>query len=257
MNIAVISPGNRGTGVTSLAVLLGIDLKNRGNSVVVTSLASGNRNVLRDYVGEIPKDLGDVENGMRDLLRVKEAGTLQPEDISSYCVDLGVDILLRPDMLKDKEVHEAIEFISSSTLNGKGYFCVVDVDVDDMMRPEVEMEITSADVIVLVLTQNINHLKRFRENRNNMAKAFNKKRVIVVVNKYDKFAGTMKDVWNNVGVKYGDGWFEVRYNPCVQLMTAKCFISQAAEAMKAASDQDIATLKADVARIGAMAEKRK
>ena len=256
MNIAVISPGNRGTGVTSLAILLGIDLTNRGNSVVVTSLAPG-RSALREYVGDIPNDLGDIENGMRDLLRVKEAGTLEASDVGSYCIDLGVDIMLRSEGLTDKEVAEAIEFISSSTLNGRGMITIVDVDVEDMMKPSVEMEIKAADVVVVVLTQNVTHIKEFSRNRNNMAKAFAKKKVLVAVNKYDKFAGTLKDVWNKAGIKYGDGWFEIRYNSCVPLMTAKCFISQAAEAMKKANDLDIIELKADIARLGAASEKRR
>ena len=256
MNIAVVSPGCMGVGVTSLAILLGIDLVNRGNPVVVTSLRDG-RNDLREYVGSIPNDLGDMENGMREMLRAKAAGEFAASDIRSYCVDQGVDILLRSEGMKPNEVDEIIQFISGSSLNGRGYICVVDVDVDDMRRPEVEMEITAADVVVVVLTQNISHVKKFRDNRANMAKAFANKKVVVVINKYDKFAGTVKDVWNTAGVKYGDGWIEIRYNKCVPLMTTKCFIAQAAEAMKAANDADIATLKADIGRVGGLVEKRR
>lgn len=256
MNIAVISPGNRGTGVTSLAILLGIDLANRGNPVVVTSL-NASKSDMRDYVGALPKDLGDVENGMRELLRAKSTGEFDAGDIRSYCVDLGVDILLRPDGMKPSEANEVIQYISGANLNGRNYICIVDVDVENMRSPEVEFEVTSADVVVVVLTQNISHIKRFRENRANMAKAFAGKKVIVVINKFDKFAGTVKDVWNKAGVKYGDGWFEVRYNSCVPLMTAKSFIQQAASAMKVANDKDIATLKADIERVGGLVEKRR
>ena len=266
MNIAVISPDNRGMGVTSLAILLGIDLRNRGNSVVVTSLASGETD-LKQFVGTIPPDLGDIENGMGDLIRVKNTGTLSPSDIKSYCIDVGVDIMMRSDRLNHKEVQEAIDFISEANIDGRGVICVVDVDIHDMNNIAVQNEIKKANVIIVVLDQSIAHLEKFKKNRANYSKNFrtddregNPSKpipVIVAVNRYEKFAGTFKDIWSAAGIKNGDNWFEVRYNKCVPLMTAKCFIQQLADAMQKAGDADVATLKSDIARIGMATEKHR
>lgn len=248
MNIAVISPDNRGTGVTSIAMLLAMSMKNRSLNSVVTSIADG-RNGLREYIGELTEE-AESASGMKEIHRLITAGSISGEDAISYCINRGIDILPRAEGMSAKSVAETIAFVSGAVVNGKKMHTIVDVDIADMMdKDSVGAEVKAADVIVLVLTQNIMHLKQFKENRANMAKAFAKKKVFVVVNKYDKFAGTLKDIWGKAGMKYGDGWYEVRYNKCVALMTAKCFVEQVTTAMGDASDSDIMALKSDIDRI--------
>lgn len=254
MNIAVISPDNRGTGVTSLTMVLGAALKNKGMSVVVTSISDGHKG-LRKYIGSIKKDAESV-TGMKDMLGMVQAGTLEAKDISSYCVNRGIDILPRTDGMSGEDVAKVIDFIGKSSIEGRQIFTLVDVDIDNMASREVGLEIKNCDAVVVVETQSVAHLDNFKANRQNMAKAFQKKKVFVVVNFYDKFAGTVKDIWKQAGMSYGDGWYEVRYNKCVNLMTAKTFMEQLTEAMKDATDPDVATLKADLDKIALALMKR-
>ena len=248
MNIAIISPDTRGMGVTSLSLLLAMAMKNRNMNAVVTSIAD-KRSGLRDYVGEINEEAENTA-GMKEIHRLSTAGSMTGDDVLSYCLGRGVDILLRTEGMAHKDVADTIDFVSKGIVAGKKTHVIVDVDMTDMMdRESVGAEIKAADVVVVVLSQNVSALRRFKENRANMAKAFAKKKVFVVVNKYDKFAGTLKNIWSNAGMKYGDGWFEVRYNKCVPLMTSKCYVEQVFNAMKDASDPDIACLKADIDKI--------
>lgn len=255
MNIAVISPDNRGCGATSIALLVGAALKNRGESCVVMSLDRRSYG-LREYVGDAG-NLAEKNGGIENICRLLASGSLNASDVDSYCVDCGVDILPGGQKVHANDIGDAISFLGEANINGRSLYTIVDVDIRNMADKLVETEIKEADVIVVVLTQNCEHIRHIRENRNNMSRAFAGKRVCFVVNKYDKFAGTLKEVYTDAGFKKGDDWYEVRYNKCVVLMTAKHYIKNVVEALKDGSDPDVAELKADIERLAFSVIRRK
>lgn len=255
MNIAVISPGSNGAGVTALSILLGIAMKNKGLNAIVTSLADG-ANGMRDYCGKLVENV-DADNGMSELDKLLGAGIVDANSIKNYTIDRGADILLRENGLSNKEVERAINGIASASVNGQETYVIVDVDINNMSDRAVGAEIVAADTVVIVIKQSMSYFRKFNENRESMTKHFAGKKVIIVVNEFEPFVGPIKDIWSKMDLAKAKGWFSVRYNKCVPLMTAKALGKNLMKAYKEADDPDVLQLKSDIDKIAVEVAKRR
>lgn len=258
MNIVVLSPKNRGVGVTSTALALAIEIKHRGEFVQLMDVNADRPSLLEMYKS-IPKHKGEVVEGMTNLTQLIRTGTVNPEDLSNCAVDLGVDTVCVTPNISLHEIMEIIGLTKNCQIEGRNFYTVIDLNTEDSSSDLFKHCLQNADVCVFVMTQDIEHIINIKNCRQLNDKALQEHGIstVYVVNRFEECATSLKDIWNTMEVKNTKNWFKVRYNKHVLQVKSKGLYSAFSKALHDSNDPDIATTKADISRIAGFALNRR
>lgn len=258
MNIVVLSPKNRGTGVTMMAYSLAIEIKHRGEFVQLLDV-NPSRPSLYNMYKSAPKHKGETIEGMTNLTQLIRTGTVNPEDLSDCAVDMGVNTVCVTPNITLPEIMEIVTLTKKCQIEGRNFYTIIDLNIEDSGSDLFKHCLQNADICAFVMTQDIEHIMNIKNCRqlNDTALKSHGISTVYVVNKFEECALSMKDIWNCMDVKSDKNWFKVRYNKHVLQVKSKGFYTQYAKALHDSNDPDIATIKADISRIASFALNRR
>lgn len=258
MNIVVLSPKNRGTGVTMTAYALAIEIKHRGEFVQLLDVNSERPSLLNMY-RSMPKHKGEVVDGMSKLTQLIRTGTVNPEDMSNSAVDMGVETVCITPEITQHEIMEIVGLTKKCQIEGRNLYTVIDLNVEDSSSELFRHCMQQADVCIFVMTQDTEHITNINNCRQLNDKSLRDHGIntIYVVNKFEECAMQLKDIWELMDVKSTKNWFKVRYNKHVLQVKSKSLYIPFAKALHDSNDPDIATTKADISRIASYALSRR
>lgn len=212
MNIAVISPHYRHTGTTTVASLLGMELASRGGNTCLThSLPKSD--ALYKYLG-ITSVEDKTVNPAR-LVRMIKEGALKPEEVSDYCKSINNKLELfsaNSETFTQEDMILALECITQSFPHD---YIIYDIDNEAIDSPANRLILKNTDVAIIVITQSIIELEKFKEQRDKILNSLGKIPQLVVINKYCDVLGSVKETAAMMGVKAPNNWSVIRYNPWV------------------------------------------
>ena len=250
MNIVVLSPKNRGMGVTTVAYALGIELKNRGEFVQVMDLNPA-RPSFYNMVRAVPKYQAKQIDGMVKLAQLIRTGTVIAEDMTNCAEDMGVDMIPVISEITTKETSDIISVTKTCQIGGRTLYTIIDLNTDDANSDLFKAAIKNADVCVFVLTQDkeaIDNIAKVRQLNDKTLRDHGIK-TAYLVNKYESSAMSLKDIWSKLDVKDTKCWFKLRYHEVIMQVRSKGLYLQFAKALKEVADTDVATIKTDITRL--------
>lgn len=250
MNIVVLSPKNRGVGVTTIAHALAIEIKHRGEFVQLMDVNPDRPSLLNMYKS-VAAHKGETIEGMTNLIQLIRTGTVTPEDMSNCTVDLGVGAVCVTPNITLQEVMEIVGLTKNCQIGGRELYTVIDLNTDDSTSDVFKYVMQHADVCIFVMTQDVEHIENIKNCRQLNDKSLRDHGIttIYVVNRYEECAKQLKDIWNTMDIKSTKNWFKVRYNKHVLQVKSKGLYVPYAKALHDSNDPDIATTKADISRI--------
>lgn len=256
MNIVVVSPCSKDTGVTTIAGLIGLELSARGKNVCITH-SSKKSEALYTYF-KLDKTEDRTANTSR-LIKLIRSEVIQPDEFSDYCKSVnrkldifsvykGIDIGDR--LLNDGEEDSNSgggslrEFITS---NSPYDYIIYDIDTD-INEDNAKYLIEKADVIINVFEQSVLKLKKYRKNIRKINKVIKDKPQLVILNKYDSLGGDVKACASMLGLKRSNNWHCVRYNGWIRYATNNGKLRKLYDSM-AKSDNRVIDIKSDIKEV--------
>ena len=246
MNIAVMAPHIHGNGCTTVSSLLAAELSTKNRHVCLTHARSKSDSIY-SYFGLV-KD--DASNNPEQLVNLIKAGGIAKKSIPDYCRNIKDNLdVFSLDSEKYKQDEDTMaQVITFLARNAPYDYIVFDVDLNCMEKKNVSAIIKEVDCVVMVLTQAIGELNRFREKKMRILKALNKKKIIVVINKFDPYYGRIKDVGDKIGVKNTKTWSVVHNNRNIAYCQNKGMTLNLTEKIMK-RDADVIELDSDIKQI--------
>lgn len=245
MNIAVISPHYNHTGVTTVAALIGLELSHRGNNVCLTHSLPKSEALYKYFNLAILED--KTVNPARLVKMIKE-GALKPDEVRDYCRSINTKLDLfsaNDDNFTQEDMNLALECITQSFPHD---YIVYDIDNSEIDSPGNRVILSNADVIIIVLNQNIIELQKFKEKKEKILNSLGRVPQLVVINKFCEVQGSLKETAHFMGVKAPKNWSVIRYNPWIGYGTNYGKLKIVFESMSV-GDYRVADIASDVKAI--------
>lgn len=211
MNIAVMSPHCYGNGTTTIAALISAALAKQNTKVCLTHITAKSDSIYLYY---------NIANGginttdAIQLTKLIRTGGMQKNSLSNYCRNISENYdVFSLDSEADIPEAEIADVVSYITQNAPYDYVVFDVDEKGLDKPAIQAVIEGADCIILVLSQSITEINRFKAIKSAFISNTRKVPKIVVINKYRNFLGTLKEYAVKLGVKDTRHWHYVHDNP--------------------------------------------
>lgn len=216
MNISVISPHAKRSGITTVASLLAMELSRRNKTVCLTNVSAKQQSLL-DYFGEGGMNASGTRSSQ--LLNLVKADKVSGRDIESFCTKITKSLSLY--LLNDDTLSAEDERIMAAFIAERFPFDyrVFDIDDYDFSSSAVRQVMSKSDCIILVLTQSLTDAKRYRVIQTKLKARLENMPYICVVNKYSDYVGTVKQLAAAMGIAKAGNWLTIRYNPYVQCFT--------------------------------------
>lgn len=215
MNIAVISPHGRNTGNTTLAILIALDLAQKGKRVCMTN-ANNMSHSLYEYFNLM--DYEDKTSTPSQVVKLLKEGSVKPEEVSDYCKKISDNLELFCNNAKDfteSDMQYMIEYIGSKLTHD---YIIYDIDIGMNQFPYHEMTkkiIGISDMVILNINQSIKQLTEINRIKKDMLELLGNKPTIVVISRFDDSQSTIKETANWMGVKKPNNWLVMRNNPWI------------------------------------------
>lgn len=250
MNILVLSPNNRGTGVTTVAYSLAVTLNQKGEFVQLIDVNAERPSLMKMYLS-VPSNNGKEVNGMENLIQMIRTGTITAEDMSNCAVDFGVDTICVTPQITTKDIIDIAPVTKNAEISGRILYTIIDMSVSDSSSELFKNLITEADICIFVLDQTYTAIQTINSIKSTNEASLEKHDIhpVYVVNRFEECALPMKDIWNELDVKNTKNWFKVRYNKTIMQVHSKRLYAQYVKALHETADPDIANIKADFNRI--------
>lgn len=250
MNVVVLSPKNRGVGVTSIAYSLAVELKHRGEFVQLMDVNHTRPSLMTMYKS-IKKHTGEDLSGMTNLTQLVRTGTVSAEDMSNCTVDLGVNTICVTPNITNEEMIEIVELTKVSQIEGRNLYTIIDLNIEDSSSELFKEILKYANICIFTLTQDIEHLNNIKSCKQLNDKELKNHNIhtAYVVNRFEECVMSLKDIWKFMNAKDTKNWFKVRYNEHILQIKSKGLYEQFAQALRESNDPDIARVKADISRI--------
>lgn len=257
MNIVVLSPRNRGTGVTSVAYTLAIELKHRGEFVQIMDI-NKNRPSLMNLYKSIRGNEKEEVVGITNLSQLVRTGTLSAEDMTNCAVDLGVNAVCITPNTTDKEIMEIVSLTRSCQIGGRELYTIIDMNLENDTCELFREIIKNANLCVFVLTQDIEHINNTNNCRQLNDKALREHGIntCYVINRYEECGLQIKDIWKMMNIKDTKCWFKIRYCRALMMTKSKSLFISYSKALHDSLDPDTAKIKTDISRIANYALKQ-
>lgn len=214
MRIAVISPHFSNNGATTLSLLIGFTLADTGKLTCVTHTETIGESFY-EYLNFIGYQ--DKTSTPSQIVKILREGELSKDDVRDYCKQVGDDLEAFTNNAKNfsqTDMNFMIEYIAEQFPHEHVVFDVNDNDLENNKET-----IKLCDVVVLNITQSVNELKQFVNNKDVYMDLIGDKPLIVVVNKYNSIKGTLKKTANWMGIKKPNNWIVLHENPWIPWAT--------------------------------------
>lgn len=250
MNIVVLSPKNRGIGVTSIAYMLAVELKHRGEFVQLIDMNTERTSFMNMYKS-LSTSSDDDMNGITNLIQLIRTGTINAEDMENCGVDLGVTTICVTPSVMQSELQEIVTLTKNCAIEGRSLYTVIDLNIEDSSSNLFKHVVRNADVCLFVLSQDVEHVKNTADSKSLNDKSLREHGIhtAYIVNRFEECALQLKDIWKRMNVKDTKCWFKVRYNKHILQVKSKGLYVQFAKAMHESNDPDVAQVKTDIARV--------
>lgn len=210
MNIAVMSPHCHGNGNTTVAALISATLAKQNTKVCLTHVACKSEAIYPYY--NISNNGANTADAIQ-LTKLIRTGGMQKNSLSNYCKSISdnydVFSLDSPVDIPETEIADVITYVAQ---NAPYDYVVFDVDENSLDKPNVQAVIDNADCIILVLSQMITEMNRFKGMKATFISRTSKIPKIVVVNKYRSILGTIKEFASKFGIKDIRHWHYIHHN---------------------------------------------
>lgn len=216
MNIAVMAPHIHGNGRTTVAALIAGELSTRNRHVCLTHARSQSESMYSYFTfNEV-----DSSTNPQQIVNLMKGGGIQKDHIPDYSRNISdyLDLFSLNESLQQGNISEEnqAEVINFIARNAPYDFMIYDVDENNMEQSSVKAILSEADCVVLVLTQAVTELNRFKEIKAQFVSKTKKLPVIVVINKYAALYGKVKDVGDVIGVANTKSWRKLHFNAYIQ-----------------------------------------
>ena len=210
MNIAVMSPHCHGNGNTTIAALIAAAMAKQNAKVCLTHVTDKSDSIYPYY--SITNSGTNTTDAIQ-LTKLIRTGGMQKNSLSNYCKNVSdnFDVFSLDSDTKIPET-EVADVVSYITQNGPYDYIVFDVDENNLDDPAVKAVIDGADCIILVLSQRITEINKFKALKSAFISSTRKVPKIVVMNKYRNVLGSLKDYAAMLGVKDTKHWHYVHDN---------------------------------------------
>lgn len=211
MNIAVMSPHCHGNGTTTIAALISTSMAKQNTKVCLTHVTSKSESIYPYY--NITSGGTNTTDAIQ-LTKLIRTGGMQKNSLSNYCKNISdnfdVFSLDSETKIPEAEIADVVKYIAQ---NAPYDHVVFDVDENSLDKPAVKAVIDGADCIILVLSQMLTEINRFKSMKSTFLLSTNKVPKIVVMNKYRNSLGTLKDYASKLGIKDLKHWHYIHDNP--------------------------------------------
>lgn len=250
MNIVVLSPSNRGVGVSSVAHILATELMHRGEFVQLMDV-NHNRPSYMNMYKSVKAHEGEEIDGMANMIQFIRTETINADDMKQCAIDLGVPTICVTPSITDDEVKSIVSVTKNCQIDGRTLYTVIDMNIEDSHDELFKYITTNANICIFVLTQDVEHIHNINQCRqlNDQALREHKIHTAYVVNRFEECALSLKDIWANMNVKDTKCWFKVRYNEHILQTKSKGLYTQFSKALRESNDTDVAKVKADIAKV--------
>ena len=215
MNIAIMSPHCHNNGNTTVTALIAATLARQNKKVCLTHVTDKSE-AIYPYYGIVGG--GANATDAVQLTKLIQTGGMQKNSLSNYCKNItdnfDVFSLDASTIIPEEEVADVLTYILE---NAPYDYTVVDVDENSLDKVNVQTVIDHADIIILVLSQIITEINRFKAMKGTFVTRTKKVPKIVVVNKYRNILGEIKDYATRLDIKDTRHWHYLHDNPHIAL----------------------------------------
>lgn len=208
MNIAVMSPHCYGNGTTTVAALIAATMAKQNTKVCLTHVTAKSDSIFTYY-----KILNNNNTDAIQLTKLIRTGGMQKNSLPNYCKNISdnydVFSLDTNANISEMELADVVTYIAK---NAPYDYVIFDVDEKGLDKPTVKAVIDGADCIILVLTQSITEINKFKAIKSEFISCTRKVPKIVVMNKYKNSLGTLKDYAAKLGIKDTKHWHYIHDN---------------------------------------------
>lgn len=210
MNIAVMSPHCHGNGATTIAALISSTMAKQNTKVCLTHVTAKSESIYPYY--NITSGGTNTTDAIQ-LTKLIRTGGMQKNSLSNYCRNISdnfdVFSLDSDTKIPETEIADVVTYIAQ---NAPYDYVVFDVDENSLDKPAVKAVIENADCIILVLSQALTEINRFKAIKSEFISLTRKVPKIVVMNKYRSSLGTLKEYAAKLGIKDTRHWHYVHDN---------------------------------------------
>lgn len=250
MNISVISPGFRNTGNTTLAILTGLELAQRGKQVCLTHvnfLSSSFFNYMNLLLYE------DRTTTPSQIVKLIREGALNPDDIHDYCRQVTDNLEVFSNnsrALTSEDMKLMLDYICTTFPHE---FKVLDVDIDTnnlSANKHVQEVLKYSDAVIINLNPSVEQLNYFRSNGKELLDIIGGNKIIIVINKYNDIVYSLKEIIEIAGIKkLGKNLVVLRYNPWIEWGTNHAKIAEIYKKI-AIRDKRVIDVSKDLSSLG-------
>lgn len=214
MRIAVISPHISNNGNTTLAMLIGLELASQEKLTCLTHVYPTSKS-FQKYLAF--RGFADKTSTPSQIVKILKEGELRGDEVRNYCrtiVDSLEAFTNESSNFTQDDMNFMYKYIAKLFPHENVIF---DADDDDLEQCKAVIKL--CDVVVLNITQSIKELDNFREKREEYLGILQGKPTVVVINKYNSTAGSIKEVAKWMGVKKPSNWVVLHENPWINWAT--------------------------------------
>lgn len=216
MNVSVISPGFKNTGNTTLAILTGLELAQKGRKVCVTHVNFLSSSFF-NYLNLVT--LEDRTSTPSQIVKLIREGALNPEDIHDYCrqVTENCEVFSNNSRAFTPEDMKLMLDYMCTTFPHEFKIFDIDVDTTDIKSNESVLGVlNNSDAIIINLNPSIEQLQYFRDKGNELLEIIGNRKIIVVINMYNDIICSLKEIIATAGIKkLSKNLVVIRYNPWI------------------------------------------
>lgn len=199
MKIAVMSP-SRDQGITTVSILLGQALaQTQGLTVCLTH--SGLQNTaLESYLGQ--KNIKDKTKSITQLIKLLESNSINGNVIGEFCTKIVHNFEIINTDATNINVEVNAHLLKAVIPNVKHDIVITDI-VTELWENTTQQVIQLADIVIVVLTQNLLTVNKFENwKESEFYSLLKDKPIMYVINKYDSYISAFRDYTKKASLKH-------------------------------------------------------
>ncbi len=254
MNISVLSPQAHNTGNTTLAILVALEMANRGNKVCLTHANSESASFY-EYFNL--RNFEDKTSTPSLVVKLLKENAIVKDEIHHYCKKVTENLEVFSNNSKNftsEDMQYMLKYIGTNFPHDHIVFDI-DIGIYDIPGNAVTRDIIlNSDIVVLSMSQAVQRLRVFETRKKDILEVIGKKPIVVVINKFNEISASVKEVAQWMGIKKPNNWLLMRYNPWVDWGTNHGQIVHVFEQMKK-RDTRVIDVATDLEKIGGVISK--
>lgn len=180
------------------------------------------------------------------IVKILREGAISKEDIRDYCQRVSENIEVFTNNATNFSQDDMNYMLNYMVESFPHEHIVLDIDDNDIEQNK--HIISMCDVVVLCITQSIEELKQFYDQKDSILKSIGDKPIVVVINKYNSIKGSIKETANWMGIKRPNNWIILHENPWICWATNHGKMSQLFSRINS-KDSRVMELDSEIAKI--------